>query len=55
MQNTRSELQIGKIDQRQVQQQIIKTNTSEMNWRQGRLDALTQRVNLYLALGGSAN
>lgn len=55
MQNTRSELQIGRIDQRQVQQQIIKTNTSEMNWRQGRLDALTQRVNLYLALGGSAN
>jgi len=55
MQNTRAELQIGRVDQRQVQQQIIKTNTSEMNWRQGRLDALTQRVNLYLALGGSAN
>jgi outer membrane protein TolC len=55
MQNTRAELQIGRIDQRQVQQQIIKTNTSEMNSRQGRLDALTQRVNLYLALGGSAN
>ncbi len=55
MQNTRAELQIGRIDQRQVQQQIIKTNTSEMSSRQGRLDALTQRVNLYLALGGSAN
>lgn len=55
MQNTRAELQIGRIDQRQVQVQIIKTNTSEMNWRQGKLDALTQRVNLYLALGGSAN
>jgi outer membrane protein TolC len=55
MQNTRAELQIGRIDQRQVQQQVIRTNTSEMNWRQGRLDALTQRVNLYLALGGSAN
>jgi NodT family efflux transporter outer membrane factor (OMF) lipoprotein len=55
MQNTRAELQIGRIDQRQVQQQIIRTNTSEMNWRQGRLDALTQRVNLYLALGGSAD
>jgi NodT family efflux transporter outer membrane factor (OMF) lipoprotein len=55
MQNTRAELQIGRIDQRQVQEQIIRTNTSEMNWRQGRLDALTQRVNLYLALGGSAN
>lgn len=55
MQNTRAELQIGRIDLRQVQQQTIRTNTSEMNWRQGRLDALTQRVNLYLALGGSAN
>lgn len=55
MQNTRAELKIGRIDQRQVQQQIIRTNTSEMNFRQGRLDALTQRVNLYLALGGSAN
>jgi outer membrane protein TolC len=55
MQNTRAELQIGRIDLRQVQQQIIKTNTSEMSWRQGRVDALTQRVNLYLALGGSAN
>ncbi len=55
MQNTRAELKIGRIDQRQVQQQIIKTNTSEINWRQGKLDALTQRVNLYLALGGSAN
>jgi outer membrane protein TolC len=55
MQNTRAELQIGRIDLRQVQQQIIKTNTSEMSWRQGRVDALTQRVNLYLALGGSAH
>jgi len=55
MQNTQAELQIGRIDLRQVQQQTIRTNTSEMNWRQGRLDALTQRVNLYLALGGSAN
>jgi hypothetical protein len=24
-----------------------------MNWRQGQVDALAQRVNLYLALGGS--
>lgn len=55
LQNTHTELQIGRIDQRQVQQQIIKANTSEMNSRQGRLDALIQRVNLYLALGGSAD
>lgn len=55
LQNTRAELQIGRIDQRQVQQQIIRTNTSEMTSRQGRLDALIQRVNLYLALGGSAD
>jgi len=54
MQNTSSELKIGRVDQRQVQQQIIATNTSEMRWRQGRVDALAQRVNLYLALGGSA-
>ena len=54
MQNTSSELKIGRVDQRQVQQQIISTNTSEMRWRQGKVDALTQRVNLYLALGGSA-
>ena len=54
MRNTDAELQIGRIDQRQVQQQIMKTNTSEISWRQGKVDALTQRVNLYLALGGSA-
>ena len=54
MQNTSSELKIGRVDQRQVQQQIISTNTSEMRWRQGKVDALAQRVNLYLALGGSA-
>jgi NodT family efflux transporter outer membrane factor (OMF) lipoprotein len=54
MQNTRAELQIGRIDQRQVQQQIIKTNISEMSWRQGKVEALAQRVNLYLSLGGSA-
>jgi NodT family efflux transporter outer membrane factor (OMF) lipoprotein len=54
MQNTSAELKIGRVDQRQVQQQIITTNTSEMRWRQGKVDALAQRVNLYLALGGSA-
>jgi NodT family efflux transporter outer membrane factor (OMF) lipoprotein len=54
MQNTSTELKIGRVDQRQVQQQIITTNTSEMRWRQGKVDALAQRVNLYLALGGSA-
>ncbi|MEY3936769.1 MAG: hypothetical protein RLZZ202_971, partial [Pseudomonadota bacterium] len=37
----------------QIQQQKIKTNTTEINVRQGQVDALTQRVNLYLALGGS--
>lgn len=54
MQNINAELKIGRIDQRQVQQQIIKTNTSEMSWRQGKVEALAQRVNLYLSLGGSA-
>jgi outer membrane protein, multidrug efflux system len=53
--NTKSELKIGRIDQRQLQQQIIKTNTTAMNQKQGQVDALTQRVNLYLALGGSAD
>jgi NodT family efflux transporter outer membrane factor (OMF) lipoprotein len=55
MKSTESEFQIGRIDQRQIQQQRIKTNTTDINWRQGQVDALAQRVNLYLALGGSAN
>jgi NodT family efflux transporter outer membrane factor (OMF) lipoprotein len=55
LQNTEQEFIIGRIDQRQIQQQKIKTNTTEMNYRQGQVDALTQRVNLYLALGGSPN
>ena len=55
MKSTESEFLIGKIDQRQVQQQLIKTNTTNINWRQGQVDALAQRVNLYLALGGSAD
>ncbi len=54
MQNTNAELKVGRVDQRQVQQQIISTNNSEMRWRQGKVDALAQRINLYLALGGSA-
>jgi outer membrane protein TolC len=53
LQNTEQEFAIGRIDQRQIQQQKIKTNTTEINFRQGQVDALTQRVNLYLALGGS--
>lgn len=54
MKSTESEFHIGRIDQRQVQQQRIKTNASDISWRQGQVDALSQRVNLYLALGGSA-
>lgn len=53
LQNTEQEFLIGRIDQRQIQQQKIRTNTTEINFRQGQVDALTQRVNLYLALGGS--
>lgn len=54
MKNTDQEYRIGRIDQRQIQQQIMRTNISEISWRQGQVDALSQRVNLYLALGGSA-
>jgi hypothetical protein len=53
MDNRRAEFRIGRVDQRQIQQEIIRTNAIEMNWRQGQVDALAQRVNLYLALGGS--
>lgn len=55
MKSTESEFQIGRVDQRQIQQQRIKTNTTDISWRQGQVDALAQRVNLYLALGGSAD
>jgi outer membrane protein, multidrug efflux system len=55
MKSTESEFQIGRVDQRQIHQQRIKTNTTDISWRQGQADALAQRVNLYLALGGSAN
>jgi NodT family efflux transporter outer membrane factor (OMF) lipoprotein len=55
MKNTEAEFQIGRIDQRQIYQQRIKTNVTDINWHQGQVDALSQRVNLYLALGGSAD
>jgi len=54
MRNTEAEFKIGRIDQRQIHQQRIKTNVTDINWYQGQVDALSQRVNLYLALGGSA-
>jgi outer membrane protein, multidrug efflux system len=54
MKNTEAEFKIGRIDQRQIHQQRIKTNVTDINWNQGQVDALSQRVNLYLALGGSA-
>ena len=55
MKSTESEFQIGRVDQRQIQQQRIKTNNTDIGWRQGQADALAQRINLYLALGGSAD
>jgi len=55
LKSTESEFRIGRVDQRQIQQQRIKTNTTDISLRQGQVDALAQRVNLYLALGGSAN
>ena len=55
MKNTEAEFQIGRIDQRQIHQQRMKTNVTDINWHQGQVDALSQRVNLYLALGGSAD
>jgi multidrug efflux system outer membrane protein len=44
----------GRIDQRQVLQQKIKTNTAKSNEQQSRLEVLMQRINLYLSLGGPA-
>ncbi len=55
MKSTETEFQIGRIDQRQIAQQRIKTNSTDISLRQGQVDALAQRVNLYLALGGSAD
>ena len=49
-----AEFDIGRIDQRQVLQQKIRTNTAQSNDRQGQLEVLMQRINLYLSLGGPA-
>jgi outer membrane protein TolC len=54
MRNTEAEFKIGRIDQRQVLQQKVRTNNAQSNDWQGRLELLMQRVNLYLSLGGSA-
>lgn len=54
MRNTEAEFKIGRIDQRQVLQQKIRTNNAQSSDWQGRLELLMQRVNLYLSLGGSA-
>ncbi len=51
---TDAEFAIGRIDQRQVLQQKIKTNSTQSNLRQGQLEVLMQRINLYLSLGGPA-
>ena len=52
--STDAEFVIGRIDQRQVLQQKIRTNTAQSNEQQGQLEVLMQRVNLYLSLGGPA-
>ena len=51
---TDAEFAIGRIDQRQVLQQKIKTNSTQSNLRQGQFEVLMQRINLYLSLGGPA-
>lgn len=52
--STDAEFVIGRIDQRQVLQQKIRTNTAHSNEQQGQLEVLMQRINLYLSLGGPA-
>jgi NodT family efflux transporter outer membrane factor (OMF) lipoprotein len=52
--STDAEFVIGRIDQRQVLQQKIRTNTAQSNEQQGQLEVLMQRINLYLSLGGPA-
>lgn len=52
--STDAEFTIGRIDQRQVLQQKIKTHNAHSNQQQGQLEVLMQRVNLYLSLGGPA-
>lgn len=53
-QSTAREQLIGRIDQRQVKQQVINTNNARAAYTQAQVDALSQRINLLLALGGSA-
>jgi outer membrane protein TolC len=52
--STDAEFSIGRIDQRQVLQQQIKTFSAQSNELQGQLEVLMQRINLYLSLGGPA-
>jgi outer membrane protein, multidrug efflux system len=52
--STDAEFVIGRIDQRQVLQQKIRTNAAQSNEQQGQLEVLMQRINLYLSLGGPA-
>jgi NodT family efflux transporter outer membrane factor (OMF) lipoprotein len=52
--STDAEFLIGRIDERQVLQQKIRTNAAQSNQQQGQLEVLMQRINLYLSLGGPA-
>ena len=52
--STDAEFSIGRIDQRPVLQQKIKTHSAQSNQQQGQLEVLMQRINLYLSLGGPA-
>jgi NodT family efflux transporter outer membrane factor (OMF) lipoprotein len=53
-QSTDAEFTIGRIDQRQVLQQKIRTSSARSNEQQAQLEVLMQRINLYLSLGGPA-
>jgi multidrug efflux system outer membrane protein len=52
--STEAEFTIGRIDQRQVLQQKIRTSSARSNEQQAQLEVLMQRINLYLSLGGPA-
>lgn len=52
--STDAEFTIGRIDQRQVLQQKIRTSSARSNEQQAQLEVLIQRINLYLSLGGPA-
>ena len=52
--STDAEFTIGRIDQRQVLQQKIRTSSARSNEQQAQLEVLMQRINLYLSLGGPA-